>query len=226
MEAVRAVFGTVRGHDYPPRYDIAPTEPVGIVRIGADGRREFVLVRWGLIPGWVKDPREFATLINARAETLLEKPSFKSAIRHRRCIVPVDWFYEWTGKKGARQPLRIRAADPDAAPLALAGLWEHWLGADGSEIETMAIVTVQSNATLKVVHERMPAVLARADADAWLDMHIVKENEATRLLRPAPETWLVVEPIGTRIGASRGEGPDLIEAPPSTPDQRPNRGSK
>ena len=109
-EAVRAIFRTERGHDYPPRYNIAPTQPVAIIRIGADHKRELALVRWGLIPGWVKDPREFTTLLNARSETVLEKPSFKNAMRHRRCIVPADGFYEWTGKTGHK------AAPPDPSP--------------------------------------------------------------------------------------------------------------
>lgn len=218
-EAVRAVFKTERGHEYPPRYNIAPTQPVAIVRIGADHKRELALVRWGLIPGWVKDPRTFTTLINARAETLLEKPSFRSALRHRRCIVPADAFYEWTGKPGAKQPHMIRPRSANA-PMGLAGLWEHWLGADGSEMESMAIITVAANDAIAAIHDRMPAILDPDDYDAWLDVRGVKDVFAADLLRPAPEDLLTTIKISRDINSVRAEGADLqraIEVPPDQP---------
>ncbi|HRK19654.1 MAG TPA: SOS response-associated peptidase [Hyphomicrobiaceae bacterium] len=219
-EAVRAVFRTTRGHDYPPRYNIAPTQPVAIVRIGADHKRELALVRWGLIPGWVKDPRTFTTLINARAETLLEKPSFRSALRHRRCIVPADAFYEWTGKPGAKQPHLIRPRSANT-PMGLAGLWEHWLGADGSEMESMAIITVAANDAIAAIHDRMPAILDPGDYDAWLDTRGVKDVLAADLLQPAPVDLLTTMKIGRSINNVRAEGPDLqraIEAQADAPD--------
>ena len=127
-----------------------------------------MLVRWGLIPPWVKDPREFSTLINARAEGATTKPSFRGAMRHKRCLIPADGFYEWSGgQEGAGA--RISSAAATAGPMALAGLYENWLGADGSEIETMAILTVPANGTIARVHDRMPAILAPEDFDAWLD---------------------------------------------------------
>lgn len=207
-EAVRAVFKTVRGHEYPPRYNIAPTQPVAIVRIGPDLKRELALVRWGLIPGWVKDPREFSTLINARAETLLEKPSFKAALRHRRCIVPADGFYEWTGKPGAKQPHLIRPRSHNG-PIGLAGLWEHWLGADGSEMESMAIITVAANATVEAIHDRMPAILDTDDYDGWLDVRGVKDVRAAEMLKPAPDGLLEVLDIDPAINDVRREGAEL-----------------
>ncbi len=208
VEAVRAYFHPVRDHVYPPRYNIAPTQPVAVIRTGADNARELVLVRWGLIPSWVKEPGEFATLLNARAETVSEKPSFKAAMRHRRCIVPADAFYEWTGSAGAKKPHMIsRAAAPGL--LAFAGLWEHWMSKDGSEIETMAIVTVAANATISAVHDRMPAILPEAAFETWLDIKNVRDHEAADLLQPAPLDLLKIEELAPAINNSRLEGPEL-----------------
>jgi putative SOS response-associated peptidase YedK len=184
-EAVRAYFDYGNEHPFPPRYNLAPTDPVAIVRPGERHNRELVLVRWGLIPGWVKDPGQFTTLINARSETLLEKPSFRAAVRHKRCLVPANGFFEWTGARGAKKPHYIhraewRAEAPDDAvpPLAFAGLYEDWLGPDGSEIDTMAIITVPSNRVVGPLHDRMPALLQPEDFDAWLDVKTVRDAEA------------------------------------------------
>lgn len=207
-EVVRSYFGTVRGHDYPPRYNIAPTQPVAIVRVGADDRRELALVRWGLIPGWVKQPDEFATLVNARAETALEKPSFKNALKHRRCIVPADAYYEWTGKSGARQPHMVHPASGSGV-IGIAGLWEHWMGAEGSEMETMAILTVPANDRVRSIHDRMPAVLDPADFDAWLDIRDIRDREAHALLKPAPDDRFAIEELDPAINDPRREGAEL-----------------
>jgi putative SOS response-associated peptidase YedK len=217
LEAVRAYFKPKAGrdHPYPPRYNIAPTQPVSIIRTGADNARELVLVRWGLIPGWVKEPGEFATILNARAETALEKPSFKSAMRHRRCLVPADAFYEWTGPAGAKRPhMMSRATSVSGVSgtpglLAFAGLWEHWMSKDGSEIETMAIVTVAANATIGTLHDRMPAILPEAAFDTWLDIKNVRDHEAAVLLQPAPDDLLKIEELEPAINSSRAEGPQL-----------------
>jgi putative SOS response-associated peptidase YedK len=208
VEAVRAYFRTERDHDYPPRYNIAPTQPVSIVRAGADNKRELVLVRWGLIPGWVKEPAEFGTLLNARSETVLEKPSFKTAMKHRRCLVPADAFYEWTGPSGAKRPHMIsKPAGPTL--LAFAGLWEHWMGADGSEIETMAIITTAANATIGAVHDRMPVILPEAAFDEWLDIKNIRDAEAAKLLHPASEIPLKIVELATAINNSQSEGAQL-----------------
>jgi putative SOS response-associated peptidase YedK len=192
---------------FPPRYNIAPTQPVGIVRPGHRRPREFVLVRWGLIPSWVKDPRQFSTLVNARAEGAAEKPSFRGAMRHKRCLIPADGFYEWTGSKVSRRPhlMRPRAG----GPMAFAGLYEDWLGADGSEIESMAILTVPANAALAHIHDRMPAILDPADFDAWLDTRAVLAEAAAGLLKPAADDYLDIVEIGPAINNPRNEGPDL-----------------
>ena len=206
-EAVRAYFKVGGDDAFPPRYNIAPTQPVAIVRASAVGPRELALVRWGLIPSWVKDPREFTTLLNARSESVIEKPSFRSAMKYRRCLVPADAFYEWTGPKTDKRPYLIR---PRAGgPMAFAGLWEHWQGADGSELETMAIITTGPNRTLAPIHDRMPVVLHQRDFDAWLDVRALPAEAAAGLLRPAPDDLLEAFAIGKAISNSRAEGVTL-----------------
>jgi putative SOS response-associated peptidase YedK len=217
-EAVRAYFGYTNVHAFPPRYNIAPTDPAAIVRRGARRERELVLVRWGLIPSWVRDPARFSTLINARAESLIEKPSFRGAVRHKRCLVPADGFFEWTGPRGRKQPWLIHRAGwrLDAPgglpPLAFAGLYEDWLGPDGSEIDTMVIVTVAANAMLRPIHDRMPALLEPADFEAWLDCRGVPAGAAVELLKPAPEELLAATTVSARVNNPRADGPELLEA--------------
>ncbi len=220
-EAVRATFRLKDIDGFPPRYNIAPTQPVGIIRAGLDSAPEFRLVRWGLIPSWVKAPDGRATLINARAETAAEKPSFRGALRHRRCVIPANGFYEWTGKPGEKVPHLIRARGSSAYAaagdgeggagglLALAGLWEHWVGADGSELETNAILTVAANGTVGRLHERMPALLPLADVAAWLDCRSGSSVAAEPMLQPAPDDVLETLEIDRAVNNVRNEGPAL-----------------
>lgn len=210
-EAVRAYFATANALEFPARYNIAPTQPVLIVRRTLAGEREQYLVRWGLIPSWVKDPRDFTTLINARSETAAEKPSFRGSMRHRRCIVPATGFYEWTGKPGAKQPHLFRPRNGDV--MALAGLAEHWVGADGSELETMAILTTSANATMAPYHDRMPVILAPEHFDVWLDCTSGTSKFAESLLGPAPADLLEVIDVSRNLNNPRNEGPDLHRAP-------------
>lgn len=217
-EAVRAYFGYDNDHPFPPRYNIAPTDPAAIVRPGGRFARELVLVRWGLIPSWVKDPGDFSTLVNARAETLAQKPSFRSALRHKRCLVPANGYFEWTGGRGNKQPYYVHRAEwqaeaPDDTlpPLAFAGLYEDWLGPDGSEIDTMAIVTVAASRTISALHPRMPALLAPADFDAWLDVKSVRDEAALKLLRPAADGILAMTAVSPDVNNPRSEGPALLQ---------------
>ena len=192
-DEVRRTFGYVDRPNFPPRDDIRPTEPIAIVVV-AEGVRRFRLVRWGFVPSWVKDPAAFSLLINARAETALDKPSFRGAMRHGRCLVPATGFVEWQPTGAARKrPFRI--APRDGGIIAFAGLTETWAGADGSEIDTAAILTVDANATVAAVHDRMPAVIAEADFAAWLDTARVRAEDAAKLLRPAPDDLFAAEPI-------------------------------
>lgn len=205
-EAVRAYFGLGDIEPFPPRYNIAPAQPVAIVRHGYRGR-ELALVRWGLIPSWVKDPREFAMLINARAETAAEKPSFRGALRHRRCLVPASGYYEWTGRAGAKIPHLFRPRD--GGLLALAGLWEHWLGADGSELETMALLTVAANRSVAAIHDRMPVILNPSQFERWLDCRSGSAVEVMDMLEPADDALLSATALKPAVNNPRLEGPDL-----------------
>lgn len=208
-EAVRAYFGYTNEADFPPRYNIAPTQPVAIVRNRADGERELSLVRWGLVPSWVKDPREFTTLINARSETAATKPSFRAALRHRRCLVPADGFYEWSGPAGSKAPHLVRLARP--GPFGIAGIYEHWQGADGSEIESMAILTVAANALMSRIHDRMPAIVPPERFGEWLDCRPGTAEGIEGLLRPAPENLLEVIEVSRKLNNPRNEGPEVQE---------------
>jgi putative SOS response-associated peptidase YedK len=198
-EAVRSYFQTTNALQFPGRPDIRPTEPVLIVRSDAKGEREQVLVRWGLIPAWVKNSGELATLINARSETAAEKPSFRGPLRHRRCLVPTDGFYEWTGPTRSKTRHFVRTPPSQPSLMAFAGLWEHWLGADGSEIETMAILTVAANATVAPIHDRMPVIVAPGHFDRWLDCTPGSATGVLDLLRPAPDGLLEIATDSPRL---------------------------
>jgi putative SOS response-associated peptidase YedK len=208
-EAVRSYFRYDNAAVFPPRYNIAPSQPVAIVRNTPAGGREMALVRWGLVPGWVKDPRAFKMLIKLRSETAAEKPSFRAAMRHRRCLIPVDGFYEWKGAHGSKRPHLVR---PRAGgPMALAGIFENWLGADGSEIETMAILTVAANAAMSALHDRMPAIIAPEHFDAWLDCRPGTATGIVELLAPAPEDFLDIIEVSRALNNPRNEGPEVQE---------------
>src|SRR6188508_115128 len=155
-EALRQIFGYLEQPNFPPRYNIAPTQPVPVV-ILENGGRHFRLMRWGLIPSWVKDPRSFTLLINARSETIREKPAFKNAIKRRRCLIPADGFYEWKLGAPPKQPYFIHAKSGEV--LAFAGLWETWTGPNGEEVDTAAIITTGANETLSPLHHRMPVII-------------------------------------------------------------------
>lgn len=209
------VFASAYGYseqpNFPPRYNVAPTQPVPVV-LSEGGERHFRLMRWGFWPGWLKDPRDFPLLINARVETVAEKPAFRGALRHRRCIFLADGFYEWrregSGKATTRTPFMISRVD--AAPMALAGLWETWASADGSEVDTAAIVTTGANGVLAAVHDRMPAILGPGSVAAWLDTRGVDSGPAAALCRPCPEEWLTLDPVSSRVNHVGNDDVDLI----------------
>ncbi len=209
-EAVRRIFDCGGEADFPPRYNIAPTDPVLIVRHDLRHARELHLVRWGLIPAWVQDPREFATLINARSETAASKTSFRGAMRHRRCLVPTDGFYEWTGAPGVKQPHLIRMKNQSL--FALAGLWEHWLGADGSELETMAVLTTSANQDMAHLHDRMPVIVTPNEYERWLDCRPGTAEYISDLLRPLEVGLIETLAVNRKLNNPRAEGPDLLQA--------------
>ena len=201
-----ALFGFVDGEPFPPRYNVAPTQPIAIVR-QQHGARRFALVRWGLVPAWVEDPRHFSLLINARTEGILEKPSFKNAMRYRRCLVPASGFYEWRRQGRAKQPywLRPRAG----GPIAFAGLWETWSDRDGGEIDSACIVTTHANATVAPIHARMPVVIAPENFEHWLTDP--DPEEAAALLKPAPDDLFEAFQVSDRVNKADADDPGLIE---------------
>lgn len=210
-EIFRTFYGYPEQPNFPPRYNVAPTQPVAVI-VAEGESRHFQLMRWGFWPGWLKDPRDFPLLINARSETMAEKASFRGALRHRRCVFLADGFYEWrregTGKAATRMPFKIEMAD--GAPMALAGLWETWASADGSEIDTAAIVTTGANGVLAAIHDRMPAILGPDDIAPWLDTRNVDFRPAASLCRPCPEDWLRLDAVGPRVNDARHDDADLI----------------
>lgn len=207
-DAIRAVFGYVEQPNFPPRYNIAPTQPVPLVRAARhdDGvaRRHFVLARWGFLPGFVKDPKDFPLLINARAETLAEKPSFRNAFRRRRCLLPADAYYEWRREpaargRGAKRPFLFRRRD--GATMGFAGLYETWAGPNGEEVETVCIVTTTANGAVAAIHDRMPAILEPRDFGAWLDPDVDDPARVAHLLRPVADDVLAFHEIGPAVGS-------------------------
>jgi putative SOS response-associated peptidase YedK len=207
-EAIRAVFGYPEQPDFPPRYNVAPTQPIAIVRL-MDGKRQFALVRWGLLPSWVKDPKDFTLVINARGESVMDKPAFSAAMKRRRCLVPADGFYEWKAIGGAKQPHYVRAKSD--TPLAFAGLWETWIGPNGEEMETAAIVTTRANRTLADIHERMPVVVPPDAFNLWLDCANVDDKTAACLIAPAPDDLLEAYEVSTAVNRTANDDPKLIE---------------
>jgi putative SOS response-associated peptidase YedK len=192
-----------------PRYNIAPTQPVGIVRVNPQTRqREWALVLWGLIPSWANDPAIGARMINARAESAPEKPAFRAAFKRRRCLLPASGFYEWQKLDGGKQPHHITAAGGEL--LAFAGLWEIWRGPDGGELETCTILTTEANAVTAPIHDRMPVILAPADYAAWLGTGADATSQELTLLRfllqPSPAEGLQAYPVSPFVNSSKNEG--------------------
>jgi len=205
--AIRALFGYAEQPNFPARYNVAPTQPIPIMRL-ADAQRHFALMRWGLIPAWVKDPKGFSLLINARAESVLDKPAFRNAMRRRRCLIPADGFYEWRETGGRKQAFFVRRKD--GAPFAFAGLYETWTGPNGEELDTAAIVTTNANRTLSVIHDRMPVILPVEAFDLWLDCAKVDAPTATALLVPARDDAMEAYQVSPAVNRVANDTAALI----------------
>jgi putative SOS response-associated peptidase YedK len=191
---------------FAPRFNIAPSQPVPVVRLARG--RELVWLRWGLIPAWAKDPAIGNRLINARAETVAEKPAFRAALRRRRCLVAADGFYEWqrTGKR--KQPYFIRLRDD--RPFAFAGLWESWEAPDSSQIESCTLLTTEPNELMRPIHDRMPVILPADGYRVWLDPAMEKPERLLPLFRPYPAEEMTAEPVSTFVNSPAHEGPECI----------------
>jgi putative SOS response-associated peptidase YedK len=206
-EVLRAAFGYVEQPNFPPRYNIAPTQPVPVVRVES-GTRHFTLMRWGFLPAFVKDPKDFPLVINIRRETAREKPSFRGAFRHRRALMPADGFYEWQTRGREKQPFLIRR--PDRAPFAFAALWETWSASEGSEMDTVAMLTGDANGTVAAVHHRCPVILDPKDWERWLDP-TSSQDEIAALLKPPPDDVLELVPIGKAVNSVANDRPEIQE---------------
>jgi putative SOS response-associated peptidase YedK len=217
-EALRALFGYVEQPNFPPRYNVAPTQPIAIVRL-VEGKRQFVLVRWGLLPSWVKDPKTFTLLINARGESAAEKPAFRAAMKRRRCLIPADGFYEWQAAGERKRPFYVHAKS--GAPLAFAGLWETWTGPNGEELETAAIVTTLANRMLSPIHDRMPVIIPPEAFDLWLDCTNVDAQTAAALIVPAPEDLLEAYEVSTAVDRTANDGPAMTKRAAPAPESQP-----
>lgn len=207
-EAAREAFGVDIRVNFPPRWNIAPTQPIAIIRLNEKRTREFALARWGFIPSWAKkDYLEKAggrPLINARGETAAEKPTFRSAFKRRRCLVPADGFYEWRTENGARQPYLIR---PAAGGLfAFAGLWETAHDPDGGEIDTAAILTCGAGPDVAPLHDREPVVIQPTDYRVWLEADETDAAAAQAMIAPAPAGRWTFHAVSKAVNNARNEG--------------------
>lgn len=207
-EQMAELFKLLNNVESVPRYNIAPTQPI-IAVWEESGRRHGHFARWGLVPRWVKDPREFPLLINARVETMAEKPAFRDALKHGRCIIPASGYYEWhTNPDKSKQPYYITLADD--RPMALAGLYATWVGPEGEEVDTVATITVPANGQLSVVHDRMPAILEGDAIEQWLDVRGVTAKAAYQLALPLEDGAVKFHPVSTRVNSARDDDPGLI----------------
>lgn len=212
-EAIAQLFGLKDAPEIEPRYNIAPTQFIPTVRHDAAGARRLALLYWGLVPSWAKEKSIGARMINARGDTLREKPAFRSAFKRRRCLVLADGFYEWQARPQGKQPYFIRMRSGE--PFAMAGLWETWRESGGGEpLESCAIVTTSSNTKLAPIHDRMPVILPPEQYDLWLDQRNDDVESLSRLLLPYPANAVEAVEVSKRVNNARNDGPELINPSP------------
>jgi putative SOS response-associated peptidase YedK len=206
-------FGLASCVDFGPRYNIAPMTKVVVIRQNAEGIRIGEFHRWGLLPSWAKDPSVAAKLNNARGETVAEKPSFRSAFRRWRCVIPGDGFYEWKAVeengRTVKQPFYIRPA-ADGELFRFAGLTERWVSPEGEEIHNCCIITTGPNTVMEPIHDRMPVILSPDDVATWLDPTNTNPELLRTFIRPAEPSGMMAFPVSRAVNSSRNESPDLI----------------
>jgi putative SOS response-associated peptidase YedK len=205
-------FGLARGVDFPVRFNIAPSSSVPVIRQNPGGERMAGLLKWGLVPHWAKDASIGNRLANARAETLGEKASFRTAWQRRRCLVPATGFYEWHTEGRVKLPYYIHRKDGQL--LALGGLWESWMSPEGTLLRTFCLITTTPNRVMAPIHDRMPVIIGPEDHAAWLDPQMPGQ-ELSKLLAPYPAEAIEAWPVDRRVSSARVEGAELIE--PLTP---------
>jgi putative SOS response-associated peptidase YedK len=206
-ELLLSEFGVEPPAEFEPRYNVAPQQDVPVIGLNREGVPRFALLRWGLVPSWAASPGDMRATINARAETLMERPSFREPFQRRRCLVVADGFYEWERKDAVRQPWRFTLRS--GRPFAFAGLWDAWSGEGEEKLYSCAIVTTRANAVVGPVHDRMPVILDREARDAWLDTG--SDNaELNALLAPLADSLLVGEPVSTEVNSVANDSPACI----------------
>ncbi len=224
-ETMKTLFDVEEVLELEPRYNIAPTQDAPVVIEERDGTRSVHMMRWGLIPSWAKDPAIGQRMINAKSETVFEKPAFRDAVRRHRCLIPCDGFYEWkdvpvvaeglfsdlepTGKT-RKQPYHVTANGGRA--FAMAGLYERW-GDDGRRVETFTVLTCPPNSLVAQLHDRMPVILHPEDYDIWLDREVEAEAALRPLLAPLEESAMEIRPVNPLVGNPRFDSPDLLKDP-------------
>ena len=213
ITAIRELFGVPVPDSVEPRYNIAPSQQVWVVRQEGDHNR-FDLMKWGLIPSWAKDPKIGSKMINARSETVQEKPSFRHAIKFRRCIIPAAGFYEWMHTGDKKQPYYIRMAD--GSPMLLAGLWEQWkrLG-EQNLLETFTILTTEANDLVAPLHDRMPVILRTNDCNLWLSHSMHNPEQLQGMYQPFPSNLLEAYKVSDLVNNPRNDSPDLLSQLPT-----------
>lgn len=194
---------------YAPRYNIAPTQPVLAITASEQGKRHPALLRWGLIPSWAKDLKIGNRLINARAETISEKPSFRQSFRQRRCLIIASGFYEWRREGTRKVPFFVRLKSRE--PFGFAGLWDLWHSPQGDEVQSCTIITTEANELMKGIHDRMPVILPKAAESAWLDPDRESGPELMELLAPYPLDEMEAYPVSPRVNSAQAEGPECVE---------------
>ena len=208
-DTVAEIFNLSEAPQWSPRYNLAPTQQVPTIRADAEGRkREFHALTWGLVPSWARDPKMGARMINARAETLHEKPSFRAAFRLRRCLILADGFYEWQRLESGKQPHFIGMQD--GRPFAFAGLWEHWEHPGLPPIDSCTIITTEPNELLAPIHNRMPVILDESAYDEWMDPDARNVKQLSALLQPFPATRMTAYPISKLVNSPSNDGPECI----------------
>jgi putative SOS response-associated peptidase YedK len=207
-EMLAEMFGITVLADLPRRYNIAPTQQVLAVRTSDEGRRADFL-RWGLVPSWAKDPSMGSRMINARSESIHEKPAFRHAIRYRRCIIPAGGFYEWMEQGGKKYPLYVRIKE--SAIMGFAGIWDHWKNPEGETLETCSILTTASNRLIRPLHDRMPVILRPEEYDLWLDRNITEPDRLKPLYEPFPANLMEMYPVSPLVNNPRNDSPACIE---------------
>ncbi|HEY3488980.1 MAG TPA: SOS response-associated peptidase [Candidatus Deferrimicrobiaceae bacterium] len=206
--ALEQQFEATIGFPMAPRYNIAPSQPVLVLRRGLAGVREFTHLDWGLVPYWTKDPLHANRPINARAESIAEKPSFRGPFRHHRCLIPSSGFFEWKKQGNGKRPYFVR---PKGGGLfGLAAIWDGWMGADGSEIESFAILTTGANALMAPIHDRMPVIIPSADYALWLDTTAAVSAELVALMAPFPAEAMESYPVSTLVNSPAAEGEECV----------------